>query len=49
MTGVITRYVNAWEAEDLGTVLDCYAPDIVAHYGGTSMFAGDHEGHAAFV
>ena len=49
MTGVITRYVEAWQAEDLGTVLDCYSPDIVAHYGGTSAYAGDHVGHARFV
>ena len=46
---MITRYVEAWQAQDLGTVLDCYAQDIVAHYGGTSSFAGDHVGHARFV
>ena len=47
--GVISRYVAAWQAQDLATVLDCYAEDVTAHYGGTSPFAGDHHGREAFV
>lgn len=49
MAGVITTYVEAWEAGDLDAVLASYAPDIVAHYGGTSAFAGSHRGFARFV
>ena len=49
MTGVISRYVEAWQGGDLETVLACYAPDIVAHYGGASRFAGDHHGRDRFV
>ncbi len=49
MSGVITRYVAAWQAGDLDAVLASYAPGIVAHYGGTSTFAGSHQGFERFV
>ena len=49
MSHVITNYVRAWEHGDLDGVLGSYSPEIVAHYGGTSSFAGDHHGIEAFV
>ena len=45
----VQRYVTAWQEGDLDTVIDCYDPDIVAHYGGTSRFAGTHVGRDAFL
>jgi uncharacterized protein len=49
MPGLVHRYATAWFAGDLTTVLNTYAPHIVAHYGGTSPFAGDHVGRDRFV
>lgn len=45
----ITRYAQAWTAGDLATLLDCYDPEVVVHYGGTSPFRGTHRGRDAFV
>jgi uncharacterized protein len=47
--GVVHRYVEAWKQGDIVTVIDCYSPSIVAHYGGTSPFAGTHVGRDAFL
>lgn len=47
--GAVERYVTAWQTGDLETLIDCYAPDIVAHYGGTSRFAGTHVGRNTFL
>jgi uncharacterized protein len=49
MSGVITRYAEAWQAADLTTMIDCYAPDVVVHYGGTSPYAGTHIGRDRLV
>lgn len=47
--GVVHRYVKAWQSGDLDTLIDCYSPDIVAHYGGQSRFAGTHAGRHRFL
>jgi uncharacterized protein len=47
--GVVARYANAWLAGDIGTLIDLYDPDMVAHYGGASEFAGTHVGRDAFL
>ncbi len=47
--GAVERYVTAWQAGDLETLIDCYDPDIVAHYGGISRFAGTHVGRDTFL
>jgi uncharacterized protein len=47
--GNITRYANAWLAGDLMAIVECYDENIVAHYGGTSAFAGDHQGRTRFI
>jgi uncharacterized protein len=44
MSGVITRYAEAWQRSDITELLACYHDDIVVHYGGTSPFAGTHHG-----
>lgn len=46
---VLRAYADAWLAGDLATLFGFYAPDIVAHYGGTSPFAGVHVGKDRFV
>ena len=46
---VITRYAEAWERGDIAAMLDSYADDVVAHYGGTSDFAGTHRGRDRLV
>jgi uncharacterized protein len=47
--GTIARYANAWLAGDRMAIVECYDENIVAHYGGTSAFAGDHQGRTRFV
>ncbi len=42
--GVVTRYASAWQQGDLAVLADCYADDVVVHYGGQSSFAGIHRG-----
>ncbi len=48
-SGVIARYTRAWLDSDLATLVDCYADDIVAHYGGTSRYAGTYHGKTRFL
>ncbi len=48
-SGVITRYARAWEAGDIAEIINCYDEQIVAHYGGTSPFAGTHQGRDRFL
>lgn len=47
--GVIARYARAWADADLVTVIETYAEDVVAHYGGQSPFAGTHIGRDRFL
>jgi uncharacterized protein len=47
--GVVVRYAHAWEAGDIATLIGCYADDVVAHYGGSSPFAGTHCGKDRFL
>lgn len=49
MSGVITRYADAWRCIDIDEMLDCYHSDIRVHYGGTSTFAGTHHGRDQLV
>ena len=44
MTGVITRYADAWRRGDIAEMIDCYHADVTVHYGGTSTYAGTHCG-----
>ncbi len=46
---VIERYAAAWLAGDLEGIIDAYADDVVAHYGGTSPFRGTHMGRDTFL
>ncbi len=46
---VLDRYVNAWQRQDLGALLDCYADDFTLHYMGDSPLAGTHRGRDAAV
>jgi len=48
-TGVVQRYADAWQRSDLATMFALYDPDVVVHYGGTSPFAGDHNGRDALL
>jgi uncharacterized protein len=47
--GVLRRYADAWTRDDLGKLIALYHPQVVAHYGGTSEFAGTHVGRDRFV
>jgi ketosteroid isomerase-like protein len=44
---VVKRYADAWAANDVATVIDCYHNDIVFHYFGRGPLAGEHRGKAA--
>jgi uncharacterized protein len=44
---VVRRYANAWAANDLAAILDCYHDEVVFHYFGRSSLAGIHRGKAA--
>jgi uncharacterized protein len=48
-TGVLHRYVDAWQRNAIDELIELYAPDVVAHYGGTSPYAGTHTGRDRFV
>jgi len=46
-TGVgalVERYATAWRDGDLATLVGCYGPNFILHYGGASPLAGDHVG-----
>jgi uncharacterized protein len=47
--GTVQRYAEAWKHNDVLTMLGLYAADVIAHYGGTSPFAGIHRGRDAFI
>lgn len=49
MSGVITRYADAWRRGDIAAMIGCYHPDVTVHYGGTSSFAGTHHGRERLV
>lgn len=49
MSGVITRYAEAWQRGDIAAMLGCYHPDVTGHYGGTSSFAGTHHSRDRLV
>lgn len=49
MSGVITRYADAWRRGDVAEMIGCYHDDIAVHYGGTSTFAGIHRGRDRLV
>jgi uncharacterized protein len=44
---VVRRYADAWVANDVATIIDCYHDEIVFHYFGRSPLAGVHRGKAA--
>jgi uncharacterized protein len=44
---VVKRYADAWVANDLPTLMDCYHDEIVFHYFGRSPLAGVHRGKPA--
>jgi uncharacterized protein len=43
---VIKRYADAWVANDLRAIVDCYHDEIIFHYFGRSPLAGTHRGKA---
>lgn len=47
--GVVARYTRAWFEGDLETLVDCYADNVVVHYGGQSPYAGTHYGKDRFL
>lgn len=44
---VVQRYADAWLANDLRAIVECYHDDVVFHYFGESPLAGTHVGKAA--
>lgn len=44
---VVQRYAQAWAANDLKAIVDCYHDEVVFHYFGCSPLAGTHRGKAA--
>jgi uncharacterized protein len=44
---VLHRYADAWIANDLRAIIDCYHDDIIFHYFGRSPLAGTHRGKTA--
>jgi len=44
---VVKRYADAWAANDLRAIVDCYHDEVVFHYFGRSPLAGTHRGKAA--
>lgn len=45
----VRRYAEAWQANDIATVLAMYHEDFVLHYFGQSPLAGDHVGRDAAI
>jgi uncharacterized protein len=44
---VVRRYADAWAANDLRAIIDCYHEEVVFHYFGHSPLAGTHRGKTA--
>lgn len=44
---VVKHYADAWAANDLRAIVDCYHDEVVFHYFGNSPLAGTHRGKAA--
>lgn len=44
---VVQRYADAWAANDLKAIFDCYHDEVVFHYFGQSPLAGTHRGKTA--
>jgi uncharacterized protein len=44
---VVKRYADAWAANDVRAIIDCYHEEVVFHYFGRSPLAGTHRGKAA--
>jgi uncharacterized protein len=44
---VIKQYADAWVANDIRAIVDCYHDEVVFHYFGRSPLAGTHRGKAA--
>jgi uncharacterized protein len=44
---VVRRYADAWAANDLRAIVDCYHDEVVFHYFGRSPLAGTHRGKTA--
>ena len=44
---VVRRYADAWAANDLRAITDCYHDEVVFHYFGCSPLAGTHRGKTA--
>jgi uncharacterized protein len=42
----VQRYADAWAANDLPSIIDCYHDDFVLHYFGQNPLAGTHRGKA---
>jgi uncharacterized protein len=43
----VKGYSDAWVANDLAAIVDCYHDDVVFHYFGQNPLAGTHRGKAA--
>ena len=44
---VVQRYADAWAANDLKAIVDCYHDEVVFHYFGQGPLAGVHKGKTA--
>jgi uncharacterized protein len=44
---VVRRYADAWAANDLRAIVECYHDEVVFHYFGRSPLAGTHRGKTA--
>ena len=45
---LMRRYMDAWQADDIETVMDCYSDDVVMIIQGRSRHAGTTRGKAEF-
>ena len=41
---VVKQYADAWAANDVRAIVDCYHDEVVFHYFGRSPLAGTHRG-----
>lgn len=41
---VVKRYADAWAANDMKSIVDCYHDEVVFHYFGQNPLAGTHRG-----